>query len=298
MKKFVKLKPFISNTIWAGTKLAEAKAIDPSEKVGETWEISSLDGKSSLIGDKPLSDFAKLTYLTKFIDTSDNLSVQVHPTDEFALANENSIGKSEYWIILDAKPDSGIFLGFKNGVTKKEFFNAVESQLPVQNFLNYIPVRRGDFFYVPAGTVHSIGAGITLCEVQQSSGVTYRVWDWNRLGSNGNPRELHIEKAKSVLNFNPSLNDELERYCRRDLLNSVGIVNLLDRADFKVELYSNMSQKDLHINLSAKSSIVVLSGSISGEADLKQYESGIALDDGLLELELSPNCSFLIVSEN
>ena len=124
------------------------------------------------------------------------------------------------------------------------------------------------------------------------------MWDWNRVGIDGKPRELHIEKAKSVLNFNPSLNDELERYCRRDLLNSVGIVNLLDRADFKVELYSNMSQKDLHINLNAKSSIVVLSGSISGEADLKQYESGIALDDGLLELELSPNCSFLIVSEN
>lgn len=298
MKKIVKLNPFISERVWAGTKLAKLKNIDTSLRVGETWEVSSLKEGASKLNNQKLHEFCDLSYLVKFIDTSDNLSIQVHPDNEYARENENSLGKSECWLILDAEEGSGIYLGFKKGITKKEFFNAVEAKLPVDNFLNFLPVKSGDFFYVPAGSVHAIGKGVTLCEVQQSSGVTYRVWDWNRLGMDGMPRDLHVEKAKDVLNFSDTFNDKLSLFFKSNLLESVGIQTLIEHDNFKVELYSNTTQKKLELTLENKSSLILLEGSISGDIELEKYESSLVLEEGTFQFNLAHRSSFLLVSEN
>ena len=206
-KKLQKLDPYCVYKIWGGDFLSKFKSIDQSqlEPLGETWEVSNLKGQSSTANGKKLSEICSkdaLPYLVKFLDTSDALSIQVHPDDEYSSVHENSLGKSECWLILESKKEAGIYLGFKDGVGKKELLSSLEDEKDISQLLNFHPVEKGDFFFVPAGTVHAIGAGITLCEVQQSSGVTYRLWDWNRKDSNGVARELHIEHSMNVLNFN------------------------------------------------------------------------------------------------
>ena len=263
MSKLLKLNPFISTKIWGGEKLKTLKNLQNApDMIGETWEVSTLTEGPSLVGETPLNKFCDLSYLVKFIDTNDHLSVQVHPDDEYAQKFENSSGKTEAWIILDAEKDCGIYLGFKKGVTKKEFFNAVKANLPVNHFLNFIPVKAGDFFKVPAGTVHAIGKGVTLCEVQQSSGITYRVWDWGRVDANGVGRELHVEKASDVLDFSEKFNDKLLTGMKRGLLDQVGISTLIEHECFHVQLFSQVLQKDMVLNLSAKDSLSLIKSNI------------------------------------
>jgi mannose-6-phosphate isomerase len=297
MTKIVKLNPFISERVWAGTRLAKLKKLDPQLRIGETWEVSSLAEGASKLNNQNLYEFCELSYLVKFIDTSDNLSIQVHPNDAYAKMNENSSGKSECWLILQTDEGSGVYLGFKKGLTKKEFFNAVEAKLPIDKFLNFLPVKPGDFFYVPAGTVHAIGKGVTLCEVQESSLLTYRVWDWNRPGIDGNPRELHVDKTKDVLDFSDSFNDNLSSFFKSNLLDSVGIQTLIEHEKFKVELYSNTTQKKLEINLPNKCSLILLEGEISGDINLEKYESSLVLEEGTFHFTLAHRSSFLLVSE-
>lgn len=297
MGKIVKLTPYLSHTIWGGDKLSKIKNLESTdEPLGETWEVSTLAGKSSFIGELPLSQFCELKYLAKFIDTKANLSIQVHPDEEYARVNENSSGKTECWIILDAKEGSGIYLGFKKNVTKKEFFTAVSSGLDIRHYLNFIPVQKGDYFYIPAGAIHAIGSDITICEIQQSSGITYRVWDWNRVGLDGQPRELHIDKAREVTNFSDKFNEKLLSDMKRNLLDQVGISQIVEHKDFKIQLFSNMTQKDLELKLESQDSIIVLEGSISGDVDLNLYESAIITDGGLFNFNIEYRSSFIIVS--
>jgi mannose-6-phosphate isomerase len=206
------LSPFLVHKIWGGSRLAKCKNI-PEDSLkgllGETWEVSCHpDGPSSLAG-KPLSKLVNekdLPYLIKFIDTEDNLSIQVHPGDDYANKHESQSGKTECWIILDADPGSGIYLGLKKGIEKETLKKIIEENEDLSKLLNFYPVKKGDFFYVPSGSIHAIGKGVTLVEVQQSSGITYRVWDWNRVDENGKSRTLHIEKALDVINFSNAKN--------------------------------------------------------------------------------------------
>jgi mannose-6-phosphate isomerase len=297
MGKIVKLNPFISHKVWGGEKLHKIKNIEkPSEPIGETWEVSTLSEGSCLLGDMPLSNLCELSYLIKFIDTSDNLSIQVHPDNDYAVKNENSSGKTECWIILDAEEDSGIYLGFKKNVTKKEFFTAVKNGLDIRPFLNFIPVSKGDYFYIPAGAIHAIGKGITLCEVQESSGITYRVWDWNRVGLDGNPRELHVEKAKDVTNFSDEFNESIFNKIRKNTLDQVGISELIDHEKFNVQLFSNLTQKKMELTLKDRDSIVVLEGTVKGDIDLNTFEAGFVLESGTFNLDIEFRSSFLVVS--
>lgn len=295
MGKIVKLNPFISEKVWGGSRLKEIKNIDTDKPIGESWDVSTLKNGSSKISSNDLSEICELDYLVKFIDTSDNLSIQVHPDDEYANKFENSSGKTECWIITHALDGAGVYLGLKKNITKKEFFTAVKNGLDISLYLNFIPVTRGDFFYIPAGAIHAIGSGVTLCEVQQASGITYRVWDWNRLGMDGSPRELHVDKAKDVINFTDEFNDSLIAKIKKGLLDHVGITNVVEHKDFKVQLFSNMTQKDIEINLEAKSSIVVLEGAISGDIDLDIFECGFVIEKGLLSLEVEYRSSFLVI---
>ena len=138
--------------------------------------------------------------LIKLIDSAQSLSIQVHPSDEYALKHENSLGKTEMWIILDAKEGSYINLGFNQDVKKEEFPKLIKDD-SILSYLNKIYVKPGDIYLIKPGTIHAIGEGITLLEIQESSKLTYRVYDFNRIDKNGNKRELHISKAMDVLNF-------------------------------------------------------------------------------------------------
>lgn len=237
------LKPHSVYKPWGGTRLAGLKkleAIKENQKLGETWEVSRLsDGLSFDKNGSPLSYFTEeeLPYLIKFIDTEKALSVQVHPHDKYAARYENSSGKTECWIILDAKPGAGIYLGFKDDVTEDDFFGDVENQKDLTKYLQFHEVQKGDFFYVPAGSIHAIGPGITLAEIQQSSGITYRVWDWNRLDEKGNSRELHIEQAKAVLNFSPDGNSQ-ESFMLKNIFDKREQV-VIEHEQFKVNYFES-----------------------------------------------------------
>jgi mannose-6-phosphate isomerase len=298
MGKIVKLTPHLTPKVWGGKQLSKIKKIEVGdEPLGETWEVSTLTEGSSLIGELPLSNICELTYLAKFIDTKDNLSIQVHPDEAYAREFEDSSGKTECWIILSAIEGSGIYLGFKKNVTKKEFFTAVANGLNIKHYLNFIPVQKGDYFYIPAGAIHAIGSGITMCEVQQSSGITYRVWDWGRVGLNGKPRDLHIDKARDVTNFTDDFNEKLLSDMKRNLLDQVGISQVVEHSNFKVQLFSNLTQKELELNLGAKDSIIVLEGGITGDIDLNLYESAFVLESGLFRFNIEFRSSFIIITE-
>tara|TARA_B100000925_G_scaffold262107_1_gene219222 strand:+ start:10294 stop:11232 length:939 start_codon:yes stop_codon:yes gene_type:complete len=208
-EKLMKLKPYYAQKVWGGDFLSRVKGRKKSDPIGELLEVSILKDSPSSYNDCPLYELFnenEITYCVKFIETTQNLSVQVHPGDEYAKEVENSRGKAECWLILEANPGEGIYLGLKDGVSKERFTEAIEKKEELNELMNFYPVKKGDFFFVPPGSIHAIGKGVLLLEVQQSCGVTYRVWDWNRLDLNGKPRELHIKKAMDVINFDPNFN--------------------------------------------------------------------------------------------
>ena len=263
---FMHLAPFVVEKLWGGHKLAMMKGLNSQGMIGETWEVSTLkEGPSSFKG-QPLNQWIHhLRYLIKFIDTTDYLSVQVHPGDEYAAKVESSQGKTECWFILDAEDGAGIYLGFQAGVTKSQFEKAITNKEDLSPYLRFYPVKRGDFFFVPAGSIHAIGKGVTLAEVQQSSGITYRVWDWNRLEKNGQPRQLDVAKALDVLNFEENSNrSEFFRY----MANSFQKTNLdfIIHPDFHVSLIKLNSDEKFNFEILENKNYAVLN--LSGECDL------------------------------
>lgn len=192
--------------------------ISAESKLAESWELSLNDsGPCYVCGGehdgKPLKevitpsdlgenckDFEFFPVLVKLIDAATPLSLQVHPTDEYALQNEGKYGKTEMWRVVDATDDAYIYLGFNRDVTKEQFVTALRNKT-LCDLLNKTPVKANETYFVPSGTIHAIGAGVTLIEIQQNSDLTYRVYDYDRLGLDGKPRELHVEKALKVLNF-------------------------------------------------------------------------------------------------
>ena len=214
--KNLKLIPECKDNIWGGTKLKDkyGKRCD-GEIVAETWELSyHKDGPSRLEDGSLITealtadeigtncrDFSFFPTLVKLIDARQDLSVQVHPSDAYALKNENSFGKTEMWYIVEADDGAGIYLGFKNTVTPEEFEEAIKTNT-LTDLLNFYEVKAGECYFIPSGTIHAIGAGCLICEIQQNSNLTYRVYDYGRKDKNGKERELHVEKAKLVTNLN------------------------------------------------------------------------------------------------
>ncbi|MDR2882946.1 MAG: mannose-6-phosphate isomerase [Alistipes sp.] len=189
----------------------------------ESWTVSAVEGDVSvvkggmldgnpldelvevymgdLVGDKVFERFGgEFPLLVKIIDARERLSVQVHPTDGIAAARHGAWGKTELWYILRREPGARLFIGFREGVTRENYAAAVADG-SVGGLLNEVPVEPGDAFFIPAGTIHSIGEGIALAEVQQTSDVNYRIFDWNRIGADGRPRELHTEWALDAIDF-------------------------------------------------------------------------------------------------
>ena len=210
----VKLIPAYKSIIWGGDKLKRhyGKQTD-AEPLAETWELSfHKDGLTCIADGTPLRDVASeadlgenckgfpfFPVLVKLIDANAKLSVQVHPADEYALKHENSLGKTEMWYIVDAEEGAGIYLGFKEDITREQFEKAILDKT-LTDYLKFIPVKKGESYFIPAGTIHAICSGCLICEIQQNSNITYRVYDYGRKDKNGNERELHIAKALDVTN--------------------------------------------------------------------------------------------------
>ena len=239
VKKLLKLSPYADEKVWGGELLKKIKNIKSSNAVGETFEISTLQNQNSYVGEVELSRLVDdLPYLVKLIETTDNLSIQVHPGDEYAKRVEKSRGKTECWLILSANEGAGIYLGFKPGVSPSIFKSAIEKGDSVNKLLEFHPVKPGDFFYVPSGSIHAIGVGILMAEVQQSCGVTYRVWDWNRKGLDGKPRDLHIDKAMDVINFEELKNKKSYFQFKENVFDH-GEILLASHEDFHFKLVKN-----------------------------------------------------------
>ncbi len=210
--KIQKLIPPCKDYLWGGTKLKETYGKECSvDPCAESWELSFhsagktlvSDGKTleevltpSELGENTL-DFSFFPVLIKFIDAKSNLSVQVHPSDDYALTHENSFGKTEMWYIVEADEGAGIYLGFHRDVTKEEYERAIKENT-LTDLLSFYPVKAGESYFIPAGTIHAIGAGCLIYEIQQNSNLTYRVYDYGRRDKNGCTRELHVDKAMLV----------------------------------------------------------------------------------------------------
>ena len=213
--KITKTIPAFKDYIWGGTKLkTDYNKITDLSPVAESWELaahkdgtSGFEGESFTLGDlfetrrdligTNADKFERFPMIIKLIDAKSNLSVQVHPSDEYALKNENSYGKTEMWYVVEAEPGAGLYIGFDRDVTEEEFRSLIE-QNRLQEVLHFIPVKPGEWFFIEAGTVHAIGKGVLIAEVQQNSNLTYRLYDYGRVGADGKPRQLHVEKGVKV----------------------------------------------------------------------------------------------------
>lgn len=279
-------EPVYKDYIWGGTRLKEYfnKNVE-TPTAAESWEIStneaglskiengSMQGRTlkelfdnrdirtEVFGTKT-EEMDKFPLLIKYIDANSNLSVQVHPNDEYAKMNENDTGKTEMWYIIDCAENTKIICGMKENVAKKDVSEIIRSGRIKEN-LNYMNIQKGDVIYIPSGTIHAILGDTLICEIQQNSNLTYRVYDWDRVGSDGKPRELHIDKAIDVIDVNtkPSVIHTNNEECKK----------IVDNEFFKVEKvvvdgeYRDKSSKETFYTIN------VLEGSGKIEADNKEY---------------------------
>ncbi len=279
----IKLTPALKDYLWGGNQLKDRYGIESDlDIVAEAWELSAHpDGESvvstgrhkglsfskyietvgkSVLGWKcfPLQSFPMLT---KFIDAKGNLSIQVHPDDDYALEHEGQYGKNEMWYVVDAKEGAGLYVGFNRNVDKDEIRRRVQDNT-ITEILNFYPTKPGDIFFIPAGTVHAICEGNLICEIQQSSNCTYRLYDYDRKDKFGNPRELHLEKALDVLNYKKYELTESNVSCKY----------------FENEVI-DVEEKMIRLNDESFISIIVLDG--EGEMSIGDYKLQVKAGDSI-----------------
>ena len=217
-------QPIFKERIWGGTKLKEYlnKSFE-GDQVGESWELSTVTNDVSVVangefvglnlneliekypteilGGKSIEKFGlEFPLLFKFLDAKEDLSIQVHPNDELAKQRHNSFGKTEMWYVMQADESARLVVGFKHKTNKKDYLTHLEDKTLVK-ILNETPVKKGDTFFLETGTVHAIGAGVLIAEIQQTSDITYRLYDWDRVDANGKGRELHNDLAVEAINY-------------------------------------------------------------------------------------------------
>lgn len=265
----IKFKPRIKERIWGGQAILKKKGSATSRLAkdklyGESWDLSSVKGDVSvvangmlkgnnlneiievymgeLVGEENFERYGiEFPLLVKYLDCNDKLSVQVHPDDALAEERHNSFGKTEAWYVVDCKPGAAIYLGFKDlNITREEYIAAVaESRL--EPLLNRVEVHPGDVFFIPAGTVHALGAGIEVVEVQQTSDVTYRIYDWDRVDASGKGRELHTALAVDAIDFEA----DAELLHRKYDLQRDGEAKVIDSPYFTMVMHDVAERKDL-----------------------------------------------------
>lgn len=290
-KDIYELIPDLKEYLWAGNKLKKYKKTQ-LENISESWELSFLDiGQTKIcennvlyslkdvldkefLGER-INNFKEFPFLIKFIDSNDSLSIQVHPNDEYAFKNEKSLGKVEMWYILESEEDSFIYLGLNKDL-KKEEIEEYSKDDRILNYLNKVYCKKGDLFLIEPGTIHAIGKGITLIEIQESSNITYRLYDFNRVDKNNKKRELHIDKCLDVLN-----------------LNKYNVKNLNYLNEYKTkyfEVYFNKIPQN--IKDSCKVVTILEGNGYLNNIEVKPFTSYIVKANK--EIKLSPNLKFII----
>jgi mannose-6-phosphate isomerase len=241
----LKFHSIFKEKVWGGNRLQTIlKKEIPTKKTGESWEISAVENNISivangflaensleeiievymgdLVGERVFEEFGSVfPLLLKFIDANDVLSVQVHPDNELAMKKHHGFGKTELWYVVDADKDACLYAGFNKALTKSEFKDRI-TLCDVESTLRKEDAKKGDVFFIPAGLIHATGAGVLFAEIQQTSDVTYRVYDWNRKDSNGNLRDLHVEDALEALDFHKVNTARVEYF---DKANESNLIN-------------------------------------------------------------------------
>lgn len=310
----IKLKPAFKDYLWGGTRLRDDFGKDCDfDKIAESWELSCHKDGNSVVAD---GEFAGLTLaqyiekegksvlgtncekfenfpiLIKLIDAKDNLSVQVHPNNEYAQRVEGEYGKTEMWYVVDCDEGASLLYGFKHNITKEEFRERIENNTLLE-VTNSVPVKKGDVFFIEAGTLHAIGKGILIAEIQQNSNTTYRIYDYGRVGADGKPRQLHIDKAVDVTNLCPA-----KPYPQSEPVDMGGWTKKrLAKCDyFTVDVINVDTSAALEADKSSFVNILVLDGGcvLSSEGndavELKKGDS-VFIPAGLGKFELTGKCS-------
>ena len=286
-------EPNLHTVVWGGNQLCPYKGLPPSaEPIGESWEVSAVPSSTSIvsngilkgrdlvsvINDSPVEILGKavaerynnqLPLLVKFIDAKRDLSIQVHPNDEMASRVHGKMGKSEMWYVIKAEPGSYLYAGFKDEITPAEYQRRVADGT-ITDVLARHEVKAGDVFYIPAGRVHAICGGIMLAEVQQSSDVTYRIFDYNRPGMDGKPRELHTELAAQALDYH------VEREYRTVYTDTSNrAVQIIDSPYFDVRVTEMTSP--FHRNLKKYDSFIIMM-CIEGDCLLRVRDTDVEVE--------------------
>ena len=310
----IKLKPAFKDYLWGGTRLRDDFGKDCDfDKIAESWELSCHKDGNSVVAD---GEFAGLTLaqyiekegksvlgtncekfenfpiLIKLIDAKDNLSVQVHPNNEYAQRVEGEYGKTEMWYVVDCDEGASLLYGFKHNITKEEFRERIENNTLLE-VTNSVPVKKGDVFFIEAGTLHAIGKGILIAEIQQNSNTTYRIYDYGRVGADGKPRQLHIDKAVDVTNLCPA-----KPYPQSEPVDMGGWTKkrLAKCEYFTVDVINVDTSAALEADKSSFVNILVLDGGcvLSSEGndavELKKGDS-VFIPAGLGKCELTGKCS-------
>lgn len=291
----LKFHPILKERLWGGTKLKEVlhKPIE-SDITGESWELSAVSGDVSIVSNGSLANTSLQTLiqespelllgksvverfgkefpiLIKFIDAKQDLSIQLHPNDDLAKKRHNSFGKTEMWYVMDADAGAELIVGFNKNVTKEEYSKSLEDDT-LLDLLNYEAVKEGDTFFINTGKIHAIGAGVLLAEIQQTSDITYRVFDFNRKDKAGNLRELHTDMALDAMDYEKK-DDFKVQY--DDVTNTVN--NMVECPYFKTN-FLNLTQ-DLNQDTVSRDSFTIFM-CVGGTAAIETDEGAVAIQKG------------------
>lgn len=293
-----KFHPILKERIWGGSKLKDVlnKPLK-SDGIGESWEISGVEGDVSVVANGPLAGtslkdllseygtevlgqrvqkrFGKeFPVLIKFIDANQDLSIQLHPNDQLAKERHNSNGKTEMWYIMDSEADAKLIIGFNHRVTREEFLENLNRDT-LDKILHYETVKEGDTFFINTGKIHAIGAGVLLAEIQQTSDITYRVFDFNRRDKNGNLRELHTELALDAIDYEQKQDFKLSYGLQQDT------ENLMVESPYFRTTYFDLT-RNFKQDISQRDSFTIFmcvagTASVSNEVDSVQIRKGETL---------------------
>ncbi len=308
----LKFDPIMHYRLWGGTKLKDLFG-KPSttDTAAESWELSAVKGNVSIISNgslagtslqQLLNDDAKallgvsvverfgeeFPILIKFIDAKKDLSIQLHPNDELAKSRHNSFGKTEMWYIMDTDPGANLIIGFNKDVTKEEYTESLENDT-LLDLLNYVPVTEGDTFFINTGKIHAIGAGVVLAEIQQTSDLTYRIFDFNRKDADGNLRELHTDLALDAIDYEQKNDFKVDYPTTKDRTNT-----MVDCPYFKTNFMDLTG--DLEQNVTNRDSFTIYM-CVNGAAEISNDWGSTSIKKGETVLLAASSTSINIITE-
>ena len=314
----MKLEAPLKDYLWGGTRLKDEYGKKTNlDKVAESWELAChKDGKSKIVNgeaaglfledwlagqDKSVlgtnaASFPYFPLLIKLIDAKGDLSVQVHPDNDYAMRVEGEYGKTEMWYIVDCEPGASLLYGFKEKISKEEFERRIADNTLLE-VCNRVPVKKGDVFFIDSGTLHAIGKGILICEIQQNSNTTYRIYDYGRVGKDGKPRELHVKKAIDVTKLEPPTKPTTA-LAKIDIIPGLDMKLLAECEYFTAYHATLKGEASLKAGSESFQTFTVLSGSLkltSGDTVLDFYKGeSVFIPAGLGIYKLTGDATFIL----